>query len=187
MNYKGKWLLIASAVVASSFAWTTAGAQTTDNERCKNQQYLTAEIAAIRKTVVGLNDAVELVPPEDEAEYIRDEARKAMAQRNKVRFNAVARRHYYPAQEFHNDATRALDNLESAKIYVSSGKDLARFLVTLLSRLGELGSSMRSFMDADQSRQPSTLTDEARSSIYYFLPSAVHQTEALLQCVIKAL
>jgi hypothetical protein len=181
---KRRRFLIGLAIVTSSFGSTAAFAQIIGDQQCKNPQYTASKVAEIRTSIARLNDAVEMVPPE-EAEYIRAESKQAMAQQNRVRFNAVVKRHYYPALEFHTDAKVALDNLDAAKN--ATGKDLARYLVVVLSRLGELSSSMSNFMDADKSRPSPTLTDEMRQTMYYFLPSAKSQSVSLLQCVISVL
>ncbi|WP_442548164.1 hypothetical protein [Bradyrhizobium ottawaense] len=158
--------------------------QTIGDPKCRDQTHTSQRVEAIRKNVVALRDFVEMVPP-DEAAYIRSEAQKALDQRNSARYNAVANRRYFRALQFHDDAQVALDNLDAAKN--ASGKDLARYLVVVLSRLGEMNERMLAFMDADGRRDAPTLDKATRDEIYYRLPAAKAVVVSLLQCVINVL
>ncbi|WP_314963405.1 hypothetical protein [Bradyrhizobium cosmicum] len=158
--------------------------QTIGDPKCRDQQHTSERVGAIRTNVVGLRDLVEMVPP-DEAAYIHSEAQKALDQSNSARYNAVANRRYFRALQFHDDAQVVLDNLDAAKN--ASGKDLARHLVVVLSRLGEVNERMSAFIDADSRRASPTLDKATRDEIYYRLPAAKAVVVSLLQCVISAL
>ncbi|MDH2349559.1 hypothetical protein QCM80_02525 [Bradyrhizobium sp. SSUT112] len=152
--------------------------------KCRDQGHTSQRVEAIRANVVALQDSVEMVPP-DEAAFIRSEAQKALDQSNSARYNAVVNRRYFRALQFHDDAQVALDNLEAAKN--ASGKDLARYLVVVLSRLGEVNERMIAFIDADSHRASPTLDKARRDEIYYRLPAAKAVVVSLLQCVISVL
>jgi hypothetical protein len=120
--------------------------------------------------------ATQTVPP-DEAEYIHNEAKIALEQQSRARFNAVAGRRYYAALQFHDEAKVVVQNLTDARS--ASGRDLARYLVVVLSSLVDLNDATKSYIDADRKRSTPVFTEEGRSAIYYRLPIAKSQTVSL--------
>jgi hypothetical protein len=161
-----------------------AFAQMIGDQRCKDQQFTSAQVENLLRVTRSISDVVETVPP-DEAEYIHNEARIALEQQNGARFNAVAGRHYFAALEFHDDVKVVVRNLTAARS--ASGRDLARYLVVALSGLADLTEATNSYIDADRKHDPPVLTKENRSTLYYNLTSAKSQTVSLLQCVISVL
>ena len=125
-----------------------------------------------------------MVPP-DEANYIRAEKTKALEQRNRNRFDAIYSRRFYAAAEFHNDAAVVIQNIAAAE-RATSAKDVARYLIVILSRLSVLKSSMDDFVKADGKRQQPTLSEEDKGNLYD-ITILNGQTTAVLQCVVKGL
>ncbi|MGY4466951.1 hypothetical protein ACVWWK_002633 [Bradyrhizobium sp. LB9.1b] len=107
-----------------------------------------------------------------------------MEQQNEPRFNAVAGRRYYAALQFHDKAKVVVQSLTAAR--AASGRDLARYLVVVLSGWVDLNDATKSYINADRKRSTPVLT-EGRGTIYYRLSSAKSQTVNLLQCVISLL
>jgi hypothetical protein len=175
---------VAVVFVSLSMMSSAVLAQIIGDVRCKDPIYTAKAVDQIRSALARVVDAVETVPP-DEAEYIQSESKKALEQQNGARFNAVAARRYYPAFKFHADAKIAFQNLDAAKQALS--RDLARYLVVVLSRIGELQERMPAYLSADQKRAQPMVNDEIRSNMYYFLPSTKALTVSLLQCVVSVL
>lgn len=161
-----------------------AYAQMIGDPRCRDPRFTSGQVDILIHASRSAIDLVETVPP-DEADYIRNEARIALQQQNRARFNAVAARRYYPALEFHDDAKVVIDNLTAARS--AAGRDVARYLVVVLARLGDLTDKARSYVDADLKRGSPILTEDNRSTMYYNLTTAKSQTVSLLQCVISVL
>jgi hypothetical protein len=128
--------------------------------------------------------AVEKVPPA-EAEYIREEKRLALEQNNMARFNLIFSHRFYHPLDFHDDFDVVAENLRAARS-AKDGKNVARYLVVALSRLGSLSESMKAYIDFDRSRQPPVLSEDKRRVV---LPSSLDQrpNDSLLQCVIGQL
>ena len=158
--------------------------QSIADTRCKDPTYTAMAVDKIKKALSGVVDAVETVPP-DEAEYIRSESGKALEQQNAARFNAVAGRRFYAAFQFHEEAKVALENLNAARS--AGGRDQARYLVVVLSRIGELQEKMPEYLSADRKRAQPLVNDGIRDKMYFFLPTAKAMTVSLLQCVISVL
>lgn len=161
-----------------------AFAQMIGDQRCKDQQFTSGQIDNLLRNARAIIDIVETVPP-DEAEYIHNEAKIALEQQNRARFNAVAGRRYYAALQFHDEAKVIVQNMTAARS--TSGRDLARYLVVALSGFVDLNDATKSYIDADRKRNTPVLSEESRSTIYYRLPFAKSQTVSLLQCVISVL
>lgn len=161
-----------------------AFAQIIGDQRCRDQQFTSNQVDNLLRNARSIIDMVETVPP-DEAEYIHNEAKIALEQQNEARFNAVAGRRYYAALQFHDEAKVVVQNLTAARS--AAGRDLARYLVVVLSGWVDLNDATKSYINADRKRSTPVLTDEGRSTIYYRLPFAKSQTVSLLQCVISLL
>jgi hypothetical protein len=161
-----------------------AYAQMIGDQRCKDQQFTSGQVDNLLRIIRSISDIVEMVPP-DEANYIHNEARIALEQQNRARFNTVAGRRYYAALQFHDDAKVVVQNLTAARS--ASGRDLARYLVVVLSGFIDFNNATKSYIDADRKRNSPVLTEENRSTMYYDLPFAKSQTVSLLQCVISVL
>lgn len=142
-------------------------------------------ISHIQRNLQRIVDRVELVPP-DEANYIRTEKAKALEQRNRSRFDAVYNRRFFAATEFHNDAAVVTQNIAAAE-RATAPKDVARYLIVVLSRLGDLTSSMNDFIEADGKRQQPTLSKEDKGNLSYDITMVKGLTTDILQCVVKGL
>jgi hypothetical protein len=161
-----------------------AFSQMIGDQRCKEQKFTSGQVDNLLRFIRSMSDIVETVPP-DEAEYIHTEARIALEQQNKARFNAVAGRRYYAALQFHDDAKVVVQNLTAAR--AANGRGLARYLVVALSGLVDLSVSTSAYIDADRKRKSPVLTEENWNTMYYNLTFAKSQTVSLLQCVISVL
>lgn len=139
----------------------------------------------IHRNLNRIVDRIELVPP-DEANYIRAEKVKTLEQQNRGRFNAVYNRRFYAATEFHNDAAVVIQNVVAAEGATSS-KDVASYLIVVLSRLSDLKSSMDDFIQADSKRQQPTLSPEDKSNLSYDITALKGLTTNILQCVVRRL
>jgi hypothetical protein len=164
--------------------WSPVSAQIIGDPRCKDQQFTSDRVARIDNTMKSIVNAVEEVPP-DEANYIRSEMQKALEQSNKVRFNAITNRHYFAAFQFQEDAKVLLQNLDAAK--TASGRDLARYLIVVLSRMGDLQVTMDQYISTDMHRSPSVLRDSDREKMFFDMPVSKGETVSLLQCVVSVL
>lgn len=179
MRRLSTFVLCATALILSS-----AHAQLIGDPRCKDQQFTAGEVEKINKSIEIIVNAVEEVPP-DEAAYMHSEMQKALAQSNRIRFNAVAKRHSFEPLQFHDDANVLVENLKAAR--TASGRDLARYLIVALSKIGDLQVTMDQYISADMRRHPSTLTQDNRDTMYFQLPLAKGKTISLLQCVVSVL
>lgn len=175
---------IAFALLVFLMLTSHAFAQMIGDPRCRDPRFTSGQIDILLHASQSAIDLVETVPP-DETEYIHNEARIALQQQSRARFNAVAARRYYAALEFHDDAKVVIDNLAAARS--ATGRDVPRYLVVVLARLADLSDKARSYIDADLKRASPLLTDENRSAMYYNLTSAKSKTVSLLQCVISVL
>jgi hypothetical protein len=151
---------------------SNASAQMIGDQRCKEQQFTMGQVDNLLRNARSIVDMVETVPP-DEAEYIHNEAKIALEQQSRARFNAVAGRRYYAALQFHDQAKVVVQNLTAARS--ASGRDLARYLVVVLAGLVDLNDATKSYIDADRKRSTPVLTEESRSAIYDRLPTAKSQ------------
>jgi hypothetical protein len=175
------------AAIAGCFVlliWSPASAQIIGDPRCKDQKFTSDQVAKIDHSIKSVVNMVEGVPP-DEANYLRNEMQAALEQSNKVRFNAVTNRRYFAAFQFHEDAKVVLQNLDAAK--TASGRDLARYLIVVLSRMGDLQVAMNQYVSTDLGRSPSVLRDSDRQEMFFAMPASKGKTVSLLQCVVSVL
>jgi hypothetical protein len=142
-------------------------------------------IDEIHRILDRIVDRVELVPP-DEANYIRTEKEKALEQQNRNRFNAIYNRRFYAAAQFHDDAAVVMQNVVAAES-ATAAKEVASYLIVVLSRLSDLASSMNDFVEADGKRQQATLSKEDKEQIPYEIAAVKSQTTSTLQCVVRGL
>ena len=142
-----------TVVIALTFA-TAASAQ----GQCQN-------VSEIHRNLDRIINQVELVPS-DEAKYIKAEKAKALEHRNENRFMAIYNRRFYAAAQFHDDAAVVMQNVEAAE-RATVAKDVATYLIVVLSRLSDLASSMNDFIEADGKRQQPTLSRKDRESIAF--------------------
>jgi hypothetical protein len=174
MTYRLQSVLKSLIVMIAVMFTTAALAQ----EQCRS-------ISEIHRGLDRIVDRVETVPP-DEANYIRTEKAKALEQQNPNRFGALYHRHFYAATEFHDDAAVVMQNVEAAE-HAAAAKDIARYLIVVLSRLSDLKTSMNDFIEADGTRQQATLSKEDKQTMQYMILAVKSQTTIILQCVVKGL
>jgi hypothetical protein len=157
-------------------------AQIIGDPRCKSVEYTSARIDEVGASLRRVADAIETVPPAD-AEYIKNEVRLALQEQSEARFNAVASSRYFRALEFHDHYKVAFDNLRAAR--QSRSKEQARYLVVVLSRMADLGGSMKDYIEFDARRQTPHLTSDRKGIMYFNMPAAKDRLVSLLQCVIE--
>jgi len=167
--------VLKSLIVAIALVFTTAASA---QSQCQS-------VNDIHRALNRIVDRIELVPP-DEANYIRTEKTTALAQQNRARFNAVYNRRFYAATEFHDDAAVVIQNVVAAE-GATSAKDVARYLIVVLSRLSDPKSSMDDFVLADSKRQQPTLSQEDKGSLSYDITGVKGLTTNILQCVVRSL
>jgi hypothetical protein len=69
----------------------------------------------------------------------------------------------------------------------TAAKEVASYLIVVLSRLSDLASSMNDFVEADGKRQQATLSKEDKEQIPYEIAAVKSQTTSTLQCVVRGL
>ena len=169
--------LIALVAVSLGLTISVAGGQTIGDPRCKDASYTAQKVREIKRELVRVADAVVTVPAA-EAEYLRLKSRKALEQNNQSRFAAI-----YSASQLHEGAKVAFDNLNAAE--TASGRNVARYLVVVLSRIGELQEKVPEYLSADRKRAQPMTNEEIAGNMYFFLTGAKAATVNLLQCVIS--
>ena len=95
-----------------------------------------------------------------------------------------ANRFYHPLN-FHDDFEVVAENLRAAQL-AKEGKNVARYLVVALARLGDLSQSTNDYIEFDRARPP-VLSEEKRQSMHFLLSGIKLRTTSLLQCVISQL
>jgi hypothetical protein len=160
-------------------------AQLIGDAKCQQLDFVAGRIDQLLRPLGTIGAAVEKVPPA-EAEYIREEKRLALEQNNMARFNLIFSHRFYHPLDFHDDFDVVAENLRAARS-AKDGKNVARYLVVALSRLGSLSESVKAYIDFDRSRQPPVLSEDKRKELFLLLPLIKGQTTSLLQCVISQL
>jgi len=170
-------------IILAAMTWS-AHAQLIGDTRCKDSAYVSKMLHVIVQNLQQISEAIETVPP-SEADYIREEKRLAIEQQNETRFSLVMSNRFYYPFAFHDDYTVVKDNLGAATR--AHGKDQVRFLIVVLSRIGDLQSSMGDYINFDSSRPKSVLNKEKRQDMYFSMPVAKGRLTSLLQCIISQL
>jgi hypothetical protein len=82
-QFRTRSAIVVISIIAAFAAPSKPGyAQIIGDPQCKDQRYTASRVEGIRKSVLSIRDAVEMVPP-DEAEYLRTESQKALAQKRR--------------------------------------------------------------------------------------------------------
>ena len=172
---------LAIGILVYSLLQTSA--QVIADQNCKQEDQVMASIDRISAALKNVASSVELVPPA-EAQYLKDEAQKALE--HKTKSDLVASNRFYFPLKFHDNFNIAAGNLQAAKD-ARLGKDRARYLVVVLLRLADVASDTEGYIDFDLKRRPAILSDDARSTMRSSLQAARVQTTSLLQCIIDQL
>jgi len=175
---------ISICLLLSMLLCRSALAQMPD-QQCRDRAFYLSQVDAVEKVALQLERSVEGVPPAD-AEYIRRESRAALDQKNSQRYSIIAHSRYYMALQFHDDIKVVLDNIAAAKS-ASTSKQTATFLSVVVSRLGDLKSSLSDYMEADAKRSPSVLKKDDRSGLYFSIAVVRSSALNLLQCVLGSI
>jgi hypothetical protein len=120
--------------------------------KCKEHDFVVGKIDELLRPLQTIGEAVEKVPPA-EAKYIREKKELALQQNNKARFNLIYANRFYHPLNFHDDFEVVAENLRAAQL-AKEGKNVARYLVVALARLGDLSQSTNDYIEFDRARPP---------------------------------